>query len=122
MPKFDDGWYQSAEKKPSRFFNERPDSVIDLIVLHNISLPSGEFATGFVDDLFLGCLDCAAHESFADLIGVEVSSHFFIERDGSIKQFVSTQKRAWHAGISHYQGRDNCNDFSIGIELEGTDT
>ena len=105
----------------SPFFNKRPSADVSLLVIHNISLPAGHFSTPFVHDLFMGCLDCTAHESFDDLREVEVSSHFFINREGRVSQFVAMDKRAWHAGTSYYNGRENCNDFSIGIELEGTD-
>ena len=118
---FPQGWYVRAKKLPSPFFNERPGTPVNVLVIHNISLPAGQFATGFVRDLFLGCLDCEAHDTFADLRGVEVSAHFFIARDGELIQFVPTDKRAWHAGVSTFQGRANVNDFSIGVELEGTD-
>jgi N-acetyl-anhydromuramoyl-L-alanine amidase len=118
---FPQGWYVKAEKKPSPFFNERPSMEISVLVIHNISLPAGQFGTPHVQDLFLGCLDCNGHESFADLRGVEVSAHFFISRQGHLTQFVATDKRAWHAGVSSYQGRYNVNDFSVGIELEGAD-
>lgn len=119
---FEQGWYQKQCKHtPSPFFNQRPTNEISLIVIHNISLPMGEFGTPYIEQLFTGCIDCQAHPSFIDLQGLEVSSHFLIQRDGSIQQFVSVDDRAWHAGISSYQGRENCNDFSIGIELEGSD-
>lgn len=105
---------------PSPHFNLRPVEV-DSIVIHNISLPAGCFGEPYVEDLFLGCLDCSVDASFADLQGVEVSSHFFIDRQGRVTQFVDCDKRAWHAGVSSLFGRENCNDFSIGIELEGVD-
>lgn len=108
----------------SPHFNERPQDEtgdVSLLVIHNISLPAGCFNTPYINDLFLGTLDCSAHESFADLAGFEVSAHCVINRLGEITQFVPFNKRAWHAGVSSYQGRNNCNDFSIGIELEGTD-
>ncbi|EWH11868.1 N-acetyl-anhydromuranmyl-L-alanine amidase [Catenovulum agarivorans DS-2] len=108
--------------KPSKFFNTRPDNIdIDLLVIHCISLPEGEYGLPYIEDLFLGCLDCNQHASFADLVGLEVSAHFFIKRNGEIIQFVPMDLRAWHAGVSKFDGRSNCNDFSIGIELEGTD-
>lgn len=94
---------------------------VDLLVIHNISLPPGQFGTGCVEQLFCNQLDFCRHESFDSLRGVTVSAHFFVQRDGAILQFVSTDARAWHAGASRFEGRDNCNDFSIGIELEGTD-
>jgi len=90
-------------------------------VIHNISLPAGQFETPYIVELFQNSLDCDAHPSFADLRDLKVSSHFLIRRNGLIQQFVSVLERAWHAGLSQFQGRDGCNDFSIGIELEGTD-
>ena len=118
---FISGWYNHARKVPSPFFNDRPDNLITALVLHNISLPEGEFGSNHVQALFLGCLDCSLDESFADLKGLEVSAHFYIDRQGDLLQFVSTDKRAWHAGVSSFRGKNNVNDFSIGIELEGTD-
>jgi len=121
------GWLQSKSiaKKPSPYFNQRPNIAgtveLSLIVIHNISLPAGEFGTPYIQDLFLGCLDCKVHPSFESLQGLEVSSHFVIDRLGQLSQYVSCYDRAWHAGLSSWQGRDNCNDFSIGIELEGSD-
>ena len=116
------GWCDSAQVLPSPFFNERPEEQsIDLVVIHNISLPAGKFGTGDVDTLFMGCLDCQKDPSYEDLKDLKVSSHFFISRTGELKQYVSCKERAWHAGVSCFQGRENCNDFSIGIELEGTD-
>lgn len=114
-------FHSQYQQKTSPFYNERPNQDVDLLVIHNISLPAGQFATPYVHDLFMGCLDCSAHESFEDLKALEVSSHFFISRTGEVTQFVPTDKRAWHAGVSSYEGRSGCNDFSIGIELEGTD-
>ncbi|TEW56671.1 1,6-anhydro-N-acetylmuramyl-L-alanine amidase AmpD [Psychromonas sp. RZ22] len=106
----------------SPFFNQRPPHTeISLLVIHCISLPEGQFATEHIKNLFTGCLDCKADPSFADLEGLEVSAHCVIRRDGLIEQYVSFQQRAWHAGVSSFQGVDSCNDFSIGIELEGTD-
>lgn len=119
---FQHGWYNNAEKIPSPFFNARPTKEVSLLVIHNISLPLGVYGTPYIDQLFTGTLDCTAHASFCDLQNLEVSSHFLITRSGHIKQYVSTDKRAWHAGKSCYQTRENCNDFSIGIELEGCDT
>ncbi len=92
---------------------------VDLVVVHSISLPPGVFGGPAVEDLFLGRLDCSSHPSFEGLRGLRVSAHFVIRRTGEVQQFVSTERRAWHAGRSHWRGRDNCNDFSIGIELEG---
>lgn len=107
---------------PSPNMDERPDLYdIQLIVIHNISLPPGEFGIGNVHKLFTNSLDSNAHPYFKEIEGLEVSSHLLIERSGKLSQFVPFYKRAWHAGQSSYQGRDRCNDFSIGIELEGTD-
>lgn len=117
-----DGWYSKARHLPSPFYNERPvDAAIRLLVIHNISLPKGQYGLPYIEHLFTGCLDCSAHPSFMDLDGVEVSSHFLIDRQGAISQFVSTEHRAWHAGVSCFNGVENCNDYSIGIELEGCD-
>jgi N-acetyl-anhydromuramoyl-L-alanine amidase len=93
--------------------------VVDLIVLHSISLPPGQYGGGFVQQLFTNQLDWEGHPYFASIRGLQVSAHFFVARDGTVWQFVSTLQRAWHAGQSSFQGRPNCNDFSIGIELEG---
>jgi len=92
-----------------------------LIVIHGISLPPGEFGGAWIDDLFLGRLDQAAHPYFAEIAHVRVSAHLLIRRDGSVTQYVPFHLRAWHAGVSSFDGRAGCNDFSIGIELEGTD-
>ena len=94
---------------------------IELLVLHNISLPPGRFGSGCVERLFLGSLDAAAHPFLELLAGLHVSAHFLIERDGRATQFVGCHQRAWHAGASVFEGRSGCNDFSIGVELEGTD-
>ena len=116
------GWLANANKIPSPNFNQRPDpSEISLLVIHNISLPAGNFVGPYVQQLFTNCVDCSAHPSFADLQGLTVSAHLFIDRLGGITQFVSFNDRAWHAGVSQFDGRENCNDFSIGIELEGSD-
>ncbi len=101
----------------------RPDDLeIELLVIHNISLPPGEFGTGCVDDLFCNRLDIDAHPFFQQLTDLRVSAHLLIERDGRITQFVPFDRKAWHAGESRFAGRSNCNEFSIGIELEGTDS
>ena len=106
----------------SPFFNQRPDDAqINLLVIHCISLPEGQFGTPYIKDLFTGQLDCCADASFACLEGLEVSAHCVIRRDGSIEQYVPFKERAWHAGVSSFKGVEGCNDFSIGIELEGTD-
>jgi N-acetyl-anhydromuramoyl-L-alanine amidase len=120
-----DGWLElhGIQQAPSPNYNARPtDAQVNLLVLHNISLPPGQFGTGCARQLFLNTLDLNADPWFSNLSGLRVSAHFLIERDGTITQFVSCNDRAWHAGLSAFQGRDNCNDFSIGVELEGTDT
>jgi len=100
--------------------NARPDGVeIDLIVLHAISLPSGQFEPKHIDDLFMGRLDCAVHPDFTPLKDLQVSAHFVVDRNGEITQFVACSERAWHAGISEWEGRSGCNDFAIGIEMIG---
>ena len=107
---------------PSPNCNERPAGTLpDLLVLHCISLPRGEYGNDYVEHLFTNCLDPNAHESFAAIKDEKVSAHAFIHRNGGITQFVSFDQCAWHAGQSLYEGRGCCNDFSIGIELEGTD-
>jgi AmpD protein len=117
------GWCLQAQVRPSPNFGSRPAGMpIDLLVIHNISLPLAEFGGDYIIDLFQNRLDCDAHPSFDSLRDVQVSSHFLIRRDGNLVQFVSTLARAWHAGVSHFKGRDGCNDFSIGVELEGCDT
>lgn len=119
----DDGWVRAARVLPSPNFEARPAGAVPtLIVVHNISLPPGEFGGNAIADLFLNRLDCDAHPYFdAHLRGLRVSSHFVIRRDGALEQFVSCEARAWHAGVSNFFGRERCNDFSIGIELEGAD-
>ncbi len=117
---WEDGWYRQAQREPSANFGARPfGAAVDLLVLHSISLPPGVFGTGRVRDLFLNRLDIGAHPYFVQLQGVQVSAHFFIERSGHLWQFVDCDCRAWHAGVSRYRGRENCNDDSIGVELEG---
>jgi N-acetyl-anhydromuramoyl-L-alanine amidase len=106
----------------SPYFDARPPGTVpDLIVIHGISLPPGEFGGAFIDQLFPGNLDPEGHPFFREAARLRVSSHVLIRRDGSIVQYVPFQARAWHAGESHYEGRAVCNDFSVGIELEGTD-
>jgi AmpD protein len=115
-----DGWWSGARAVASSNFGPRPpDAEVSLVVLHSISLPPGQYGGDAVERLFTNTLDPNAHPSFADLRGLRVSAHFFLRRDGSLQQFVSCDERAWHAGASSWRGRDNCNDFSIGIELEG---
>ncbi len=117
-----DGWLRSVRKNPSPNFNARPDNTdVSLLVIHNISLPPGEFGNSYICDFFSNCLDCEAHPYFREIQGLEVSAHFLINRQGDVVQFVSTDDRAWHAGESSFCGEINCNDFSVGIELEGTD-
>lgn len=116
------GWLLQAEKKLSPHFSERSvDDEISLLVIHNISLPAGQFDNNYISDLFLGQLDISQHPSFSDLADVRVSAHCLIQRDGHIIQYVSFNDKAWHAGVSSFQQKEQCNDFSIGIELEGTD-
>jgi AmpD protein len=111
-----------ARWMPSPHHDQRPeDAEISLVVIHNISLPPGEFGGPWIDDLFLGRLDPQAHGYFREIEGLRVSSHFLIRRDGELVQYVPTELRAWHAGASSWKGRERCNDFSIGIELEGAD-
>lgn len=115
-------WLPNIRQVPSPNFNQRPAGAeVSLLVIHNISLPAGVFGSGCVEQLFTNCLDCNAHTSFDSLRGVEVSAHLFVDRDGLITQFVPLNYRAWHAGESSFEGRPNCNDYSIGIELEGED-
>ena len=121
MEKIQEGRLVSAHWCPSPNFNDRPAGEVSLLVLHNISLPPGQFGTGQVQNFFTNQLDAKAHSYFAEIADMQVSSHVLIERTGVITQFVNFNQRAWHAGKSCYQGRENCNDFSIGIELEGTD-
>lgn len=108
--------------RPSNHCDMRPDTMpIDMIVIHGISLPPGQFGTGAVERFFCGDLDVREHPYYETIMHLRVSSHLLINRDGMICQFVPFIKRAWHAGLSHFCGREQCNDFSIGIELEGTD-
>lgn len=114
------GWWSGAQALPSPNFGPRPvGATIDLIVVHSISLPPGQYGGPQVLQLFTNQLDWDAHPYFQGIRGLEVSAHFFIRRDGAVWQFVSADERAWHAGQSCYRGRSQCNDDSIGIELEG---
>ncbi|MCY1517687.1 1,6-anhydro-N-acetylmuramyl-L-alanine amidase AmpD [compost metagenome] len=115
------GWCQGISHCPSPNFNCRPQGEVSLLVIHNISLPPGQFGTGKVQEFFLNRLDPDEHPYFEGIRDLKVSAHFLIERDGAVTQFVSCNERAWHAGVSLFEGRENCNDFSVGIELEGTD-
>lgn len=122
-----EGWCDAARRVPSPNYDARPTaSAPDMVVIHNIHLPpaaagSLDFAGDAIERLFTNCLDVNAHECFAELSSLRVSAHFLIRRDGELLQFVPCAQRAWHAGISSWQGRERCNDFSIGIELEGSD-
>lgn len=114
------GWLAMARHVPSPNFGPRPERMpIDMVVVHSISLPPGVYGGLEVEQLFTNQLDWSAHPYFEQIRGAEVSAHFYIRRDGELIQFVSVLDRAWHAGRSSWQGRDNCNDFSIGVELEG---
>ena len=111
-----------SEKRPSPHFDDRPPGEkISLLVIHNIALPPGEYGGPYIDDLFMGRLDPEAHPYFKEIEGLRVSSHYLIRRDGTLVEYVPPEKRAWHAGESSWKGRSRCNDFSIGVELEGSD-
>jgi AmpD protein len=117
-----DGWLQGVRQVSSPNFDGRPpETPIDLVVLHNISLPPGQFETGDIEAFFTNQLDSSRHPFFETIHRVEVSAHFLIERSGSVVQFVSCDERAWHAGLSEFFGRTRCNDFSVGVEVEGCD-
>ena len=118
---WDGGWHRSARRLESPNYGTRPATApaVDLIVVHSISLPPGEFGTGAVQQLFTNTLDWDAHPYYQGIRGLQVSAHFFIDRHGMPWQFVDCDLRAWHAGQSFYRGRAQCNDDSIGIELEG---
>lgn len=116
------GLIRPAIQCPSPNQDDRPaDTEPSLIIIHGISLPPGEFGGDHIQSLFTNCLDCDAHPYFKEIAGLQVSSHLLIRRDGGVIQFVPFGRRAWHAGKSSFRGRSACNDFSIGIELEGTD-
>lgn len=118
----DDGVIAGVRCLLSPNCDERPAGcAVDLIVIHNISLPPGEFGGPGIIELFSNRLDSAAHPYYAAIAGLRVSAHFLIRRDGELIQFVPCSRRAWHAGSSRWRGRERCNDFSIGIELEGAD-
>ena len=115
-----DGWWSLAHRCPSPNFGPRPaGAAVTLVVVHSISLPPGVYTGDVVERLFTNRLDHGAHPYYAGLRGLEVSAHFFVRRDGRTLQFVSCDQRAWHAGRSSWRGRENCNDWSIGIEMEG---
>ncbi len=117
-----DGWLAGARRVPSPNCDERPSGgEPELVVVHGISLPPGVFGGPHIDALFTNTLDPDAHPFFAEIQDLRVSAHLLIRRDGALVQYVPFHRRAWHAGVSRFQGRERCNDFSIGIELEGTD-
>ncbi|NOT85249.1 MAG: 1,6-anhydro-N-acetylmuramyl-L-alanine amidase AmpD, partial [Methylococcaceae bacterium] len=116
-------WLDAATQVASPNFDDRSDpDDLSLVVIHCISLPPAEFGNDCINQLFCNQLDASAHPYFAEIHQMTVSAHVLIKRDGDIIQYVPFNKRAWHAGISNYQGREKCNDFSIGIELEGIET
>jgi len=120
MARWRDGWWSAARAVPSPNFGPRPAGAeVNLVVVHSISLPPGEYRGDAIERLFTNRLDPQAHPSFESLRGLAVSAHFVIRRDGELLQFVSCDERAWHAGRSFWRGRENCNDWSIGVELEG---
>ena len=117
------GWLLTARHCPSPNYDQRPSGQPpELIVIHCISLPPGQYGAGQVDELFCNRLDPNGHSYFAGIADLRVSAHFLIDRHGSLTQYVSCDQRAWHAGKSQWRGRERCNDFSIGIELEGSDS
>lgn len=119
----DQGWISVATVVASPNTDLRPDEAdISLLVIHNISLPPGQFGGCHVAELFTNTLDPTSHPYFTEIADLKVSAHLLIDRQGAVTQFVPFHRRAWHAGVSHFDGRSACNDYSIGIELEGTDT
>lgn len=119
-PTWQAGWLAQARQVPSPNFGPRPaDTPISLAIVHSISLPPGQYGGPEIEQLFTNTLDWDAHPYFDQIRGAEVSAHFVIRRDGQLLQFVSVLDRAWHAGASSWQGRSNCNDYAVGIELEG---
>ena len=116
------GWYLECKHLASPNFNSRPvNTLVHIIVIHSISLPPSIYNNNYIEDFFQNQLDIDAHPYFKEIKDLKVSAHFLIKRNGELIQFVSCNDRAWHAGESSYQGKENCNDFSIGIELEGDD-
>ncbi len=116
------GWVDKARHVKSPNFNQRPKhTIVDAIIIHGISLPAGKFGGPFIDNFFSNHLDLTQHSTFTQLKNIKVSAHFLIRRDGELVQYVNVNERAWHAGKSELEGRKYCNNFSIGIELEGTD-
>ena len=117
-----EGWLDGMRRVESPNCDDRPESSeISLLIVHSISLPPGEFGGDSIERLFTNRLDPAAHPYFREIEGLRVSAHFLVRRDGEVIQFVPVLKRAWHAGVSSWRGRAACNDFSVGVELEGTD-
>jgi len=117
-----DGWLQGACRQISANADDRPaGEIVDLLVIHNISLPPGCYGGDNISDFFCNRLNVEGHAYFAEIAHLKVSAHLLIARSGDVTQFVSLDRRAWHAGVSQMSGRERCNDFSIGIELEGTD-
>ena len=116
------GWLRGVRREPSPNCDPRPEQPVELLVLHNISLPPDQFGSGDIFALFGNRLDVTRHPFYQSIEGLRVSAHFVIERDGRITQCVPIHQRAWHAGVSSWQGRERCNDYSVGVELEGTDT
>ena len=117
----DEGWHRGARRVPSPNFDARPPGAVpELLLIHHISLPPGRFSGDAIERLFTNTLDASADPSFAGLRAARVSAHFLVRRRGELRQFVACDARAWHAGASSFLGRERCNDFSIGIELEGT--
>ena len=117
------GWLEGADWLPSPNFGARPaGQAVSLVVIHNISLPPNEFGADWVEDFFLNQLNPEAHPYFSTIADLQVSAHFYVRRSGRVIQFVGCDLRAWHAGQSCWCERDNCNDYSVGIELEGSDT
>jgi AmpD protein len=117
-----DGWLEGARRVPSPNRDARPPGAeVSLLLVHAISLPPGEYGGDAIERLFTNRLDAKAHPYFAEIDGLEVSAHFLVRRDGALVQFVPVHERAWHAGASCWRGRSRCNDFSLGVELEGSD-
>ncbi len=117
-----DGWLDGARRVASPNCDDRPAGTeISLLIVHSISLPPGEYGGDAIERFFTNRLDPRAHAYFQEIAGMKVSAHFLVRRDGELVQFVPVLKRAWHAGISSWRGRGACNDFSVGVELEGTD-
>ncbi|WP_045858194.1 1,6-anhydro-N-acetylmuramyl-L-alanine amidase AmpD [Teredinibacter purpureus] len=123
MSAIENGWYRHARVARSPNYNDRPaNTLVSLLVIHNISLPPGEYDNTYIEQFFQNVLPVGAHPYFKTIEKLQVSAHCVIRRGGEVVQFVSFDHRAWHAGVSVFENRENCNDYSIGIELEGTDT